>query len=834
MSESREKKICRTCGAEYEADPCPGCAGGRYDAGMIQVLDGMEHVRKRPAMYIGDVGQRGLHHLVWEVVDNSIDEAMAGYCRNISVVIEANEAVTVADDGRGIPVDIHPEKGVPAVEICLSTLHSGGKFEHKAYQASGGLHGVGVSVVNALSRWLEVLVFRNGMIYRQRFEKGIKVSELEEIGKTKQRGTKITFMPDSDVFKDTDFNYEIIALRLRELAFLNRGLKISVRDERRGKSDEYQYDGGLAAFVRHLNENKVPINQEPICFEHTEQAPEGGEIFLGVAMQYSDGYSENIFSFVNNINTVEGGTHLSGFKSALTRTVNAYAKKNKAFKEEESLSGDDLREGLTAVISLRVPNPQFEGQTKTKLGNSEIQGLVEQAVNQNLGSFLEENPKAAKEIVGKALQALRARVAARKARDLVRRKGALSSGSLPGKLADCQSRDTETTELFIVEGDSAGGSAKQGRERSFQAILPIRGKILNVEKARLEKMLSHQEIQTIISALGTGIGAEDFDISKLRYGKIVVMTDADVDGSHIRTLLLTFFFRQYRELVENGRIYIAQPPLFRIKSGKTERYIHSEKEMEKTLLELGISRCTLKDLGRGMNQDAETFGRLVRLLLPLKKYEAALSRDGIDFADFLVNKRREGQLPLCLVKDQAGRERFFYSEAEIKGFLKEEEARLGKEVVLAERDDEGADNGKVRYVFREIVGREEMERIVREVEGLGFPIATFDAGAEGEPMYQIELKGKHHDVPGLRQLPEVLRTAIQGTLEITRYKGLGEMNPEQLWDTTMDPAKRTLLRVRLHDAADADRMFTVLMGTEVNARREFIREHASDVKNLDV
>ncbi len=836
MDEHLEAPTCAACGAVLDGGVCPSCSGIGYDAEAIQILDGMEHVRRRPAMYIGDVSTRGLHHLIWEVVDNSIDEAMAGWCRNISVILEANDAVTVTDDGRGIPVDIHPEKGVPAVEVCLSSLHSGGKFEHKAYQASGGLHGVGVSVVNALSQWLEVRVSRNGMIYRQRFERGAKVSELEEIGKTKQRGTRITFKPDPEIFKEIEFNYDLIVLRLKELAFLNKGLRIEAKDERKGLSNEFKFDGGLSAFVKHLTENKTPIHQDPVCIEHTEPCREGGETFVAIALQYTDGYAENIFSFVNNINTIEGGTHLSGFKSALTRTVNAYARKNKAFKdkEEAALSGEDLREGLTAVINLRIPNPQFEGQTKTKLGNSEIQGIVEQVVNLRLGNYLEENPKVAREIIGKALQACRARIAARKARDLVRRKGALSSGSLPGKLADCQSADPETTELFIVEGDSAGGSAKQGRDRRFQAILPIRGKILNVEKARLEKMLSHQEIQTIISALGTGIGAEDFDYSKLRYGKIVIMTDADVDGSHIRTLLLTFFFRQYKDLVEKGNIYIAQPPLFRIKAGKSESYIHSEKEMEKNLLELGISKCSLLDRRRSRPVDSEVFGKLLRLLIALKKYEGALSKEGIDLADFLLTKRKEGQIPLCLVRDTSGAERYFYSEQETKAFLKGEEDRLGKEIVLSDKEEDAQENGKIRYLFREIVGREEIQRIASEIETLGFPISTFEAEDEENAAYALEIKGKSLDVPGLRQLPETLRAATQGILEITRYKGLGEMNPEQLWETTMDPAKRTLLKVRLVDAAEADRMFTVLMGTEVNARREFIREHASDVKNLDV
>jgi DNA gyrase subunit B len=826
------REVCATCRKEYEGDVCPSCGTG-YDAGMIQVLDGIQHVRLRPAMYIGDVSTRGLHHLVWEVVDNAIDEAMGGYCRNISVSIQENDAVTVLDDGRGIPVDEHPEKKRPALEIVLTTLHSGGKFEHKAYQASGGLHGVGVSVVNALSKWLEVQVYRNGMIHHQRFERGVPVSDLEQIGKTKLRGTKVTFKPDPDIFQGTELSYDTIANRLRELSFLNGGLRISVSDERSGKSDEYCFEGGLAAFVGHLNENKGTVHDRPVFFEHRETMPGGGEVYVGVAMQYTDGFAENIFSFVNNINTVEGGTHLSGFKSAITRTVNAYARRNKSIKDGSTLSGDDLREGLTAVLNLRVPDPQFEGQTKTKLGNSEIQGIVEAAVNENLGEFLEENPRQAKEVIAKALQAHRARLAARKARDLVRRKGALSSGSLPGKLADCQSRDVESTELFIVEGDSAGGSAKQGRERKFQAILPIRGKILNVEKARLDKMLSHQEIQTIISALGTGIGRDDFDIHKLRYGKIVIMTDADVDGSHIRTLLLTFFFRHYDELIRRGHVYIAQPPLFRIRSGKKEIYIHSERELERTLLEIGVERCRFLDMRNGQPVEKEVFARLLQGLRSLARFVPAVRKQGIDFTAFLVTRRREGRLPLYRVRDEEGKETFFYDEAELKSFLRDEESRLGREVVLQVAGEKTPENGRVKYAFQEIVGAAEIQKVAQEIEELGFLLATFSV-EEGEPAYRLEIRNRTLDVPGLRDLPEILRQATQGILEITRFKGLGEMNPKQLWDTTMNPQSRTLLRVQLEDAGAADRIFTVLMGSEVDARREFISSHAADAKNLDV
>ncbi len=629
-----------------------------YDAKTITVLKGLEAVRKRPAMYIGDTGKRGLHHLVHEVVDNSIDEALSGFCNTIKVTINKDGSVTVQDNGRGIPVDEHPTQKKPAVEVVMTMLHAGGKFDHQTYKVSGGLHGVGVSVVNALSEWCEVEISRDGNVYHQKYERGIAVTPLKKIGQRKTSGTRTTFMPDSEIFPDIKFSFDRLANRMRELAFLNKGLKIEIKDEIDDRSDFYFYKGGIASFAEYLNENKNPIYKKPIYFEDTKE-----DVEVEIAIQHNDSFQENVFTYVNNINTIEGGTHLVGFRTALTRTINNYATKNKLFKNgDKTLSGDDVREGLTAVISVKVPDPQFEGQTKTKLGNSEVKGIVEQVLGERLSYFLEENPPTAKKIVEKGSNALRAREAARKAKDLARRKTALDSGHLPGKLADCSMKDPESCELFLVEGDSAGGNAKMGRDRRFQAILPLRGKIINVEKARLDRILSNEEIKTIITALGAGIGRENFNMEKLRYYKIIIMTDADIDGAHIRTLILTFFFRHMRELVESGHIYIANPPLYRISHGKTEQYVYSDDERD-------------------------------------------------------------------------------------------------------------------RYL--EKVGRDKK-------------------------------------------------------VDIQRYKGLGEMNPDQLWKTTMDPDTRTLFKVTLEDAAAADKLFTILMGDVVEPRREFIQKNAQYVRNLDV
>ncbi len=635
--------------------------GSDYTSRQIQVLKGLEAVRKRPGMYIGSTSARGLHHLVYEVVDNSIDEAMAGHCTTISVVIRPGDIISVDDDGRGIPVDIHPTEGVPGVELAMTTLHAGGKFDKSSYKVSGGLHGVGVSVVNALSEWLEVEVRRGGKRHHQRYERGISATELTVLGPDRHRGTLVTFKPDPEIFTELSFSFDKLSVRLRELAFLNKGLEIILRDERTDKEVEevYKYDGGLAEFVAYLRGTRQAIHRNVIYFETARPEAE-----IELAMQYDEGFSENTHTFVNNINTHEGGTHLTGLKAALTRTINDYARRNKIFKKDENLSGDDVREGLTCVLSVKVMEPQFEGQTKTKLGNSEVRGAVEAAVNENLAAFLEENPKSARALIEKSLQAARARVAARKARDLARKKSGLEGGVLPGKLADCSIADPALSEIYLVEGDSAGGSAKQGRDRSFQAILPLKGKILNVEKARIDKILSNDEIRAMVTAIGAGI-RDDFNIEKARYHKIIIMTDADVDGAHIRTLLLTFFFRQMRDLIETGYVYIAQPPLYRVQKGKTERYAYSD----------------------------------------------------------------------------------------------------------AERDQE---------------------------------ISKLSNGKDG--------KG----------------------ISIQRYKGLGEMNPEQLWKTTMDPDTRTILRVTVESATEADRIFSRLMGDEVEPRRQFIEENARYVRNLDV
>ncbi|GKS56476.1 DNA gyrase subunit B [Nitrospira sp.] len=809
-----------------------------YGAESIKVLEGLDAVRKRPAMYIGSTGVDGLHHLVYEVVDNSVDEHMAGYGESIEATIHIDGSVTVVDNGRGIPTDLHPTQKKSAAEVALTVLHAGGKFEQGAYSVSGGLHGVGISVVNALSEWLELEIWRGEQVYEQRYERGKPLAPLAVTGKTKKRGTKVTFKPDAQIFETLEFSFDVLAERLRELAFLNKGLAITLADERREKSQTFHYKGGIVSFVEHLNEAKAPLHK-PIYI--SVQKPDH---MLEVAIQYNEGYAENLFSFANNINTREGGTHLVGFKAALTRTINYYANANDLFKKEvESLAGDDVREGLTGVVSVKLRNPQYEGQTKTKLGNSEMKGIVEAAVNDALGRYFEENPPVARKIVGKAIEAARAREAARKAKDLIRRKSALDGGSLPGKLADCSEKDPALSELFIVEGDSAGGSAKQGRDRKFQAILPLKGKILNVEKARFDKMLASEEIRTLIMALGTGIGQkkedsekskddkEAFDIAKSRYHKIILMTDADVDGSHIRTLLLTFFFRQMPELIERGYVYIAQPPLFKVKKGKTERYLKDEASLNDYLSDLAVESVELYlESGR----DFVNGRRLLPILKKLIAFEHLVTRfqrkqqdpglvrafvdePGLD-RDLLKNRTA-----LAAMLDNVRRTlAVYYPQANPSlDIVPDDEHQSNKVLcrVLA--------NGvtKALDVTHELLGSadfKELQKLAPSAIGLG------------PPPYQMKIKHVQTEYAGTAELLEAILEQGKEGLNLQRYKGLGEMNPSQLWETTMNPEMRTLLQVKLEDVPGVDEIFTILMGDEVEPRRNFIQQHALEVRNLDV
>ena len=811
----------------------PGGAGSSYDAGSITVLEGIEAVRKRPAMYIGDTGVRGLHHLVYEVVDNSVDEALAGHCTHIQVGIHADGSVAVNDDGRGIPVDHHATENKPGVEVVLTTLHAGGKFDHSSYKVSGGLHGVGVSCVNALSEWLEVEVRRNGAVHHQRYERGAPVTKLEEIGSTKSTGTEIVFFPDREIFTETEFNWDILASRLRELAFLNRGIEIRLQQEEPKREETFIYSGGIREFVEHLNANKTSLHSEVISFDRERDG-----IQVEIALQYSDTYAENVYSFANNINTIEGGTHLSGFRSALTRTVNAYARANKLLKDDKvSMSGEDIREGLTAVISIKVPEPQFEGQTKTKLGNGEVQGIVEAVVNDQLGTYFEEHPADARRIIDKAVMAARAREAARKARDLTRRKGALDSGNLPGKLADCSERDPAKSELFIVEGDSAGGSAKQGRDRITQAVLPLRGKVLNVEKARLDRILNNNEIRTMITAIGTGIGHDEFDIAKTRYHRIIIMTDADVDGSHIRTLLLTFFYRQMPELIERGYIYIAQPPLYKVKRKRREEYVENDAMLTEMLLRFGSEDMSLT---RPDGEELFSEGRFLSLLNVLAELEVIqdqITRKGIDFADYVASRHPEtGQFPQYRVQVSTnGHATYHYAhtDADLRDIREEQERKAGHALEIQTDAPGGAatDAGVgIRWIELFMAGS--LGRAVAQLEKLGLHLD--DSATPEEPQYYLVNGDEKTSVYSLRDILNHVRETGQKGLMIQRYKGLGEMNPEQLWETTMDPASRKMLQVKLEDTVAADTMFNVLMGDEVEPRRKFIVENALDVQNLDI
>ncbi|MFA5007893.1 MAG: DNA topoisomerase (ATP-hydrolyzing) subunit B [Candidatus Omnitrophota bacterium] len=778
----------------------------KYDATTIQILGGIEAVRKRPAMYIGDTSTRGLHHLVYEVVDNSIDEASAGICDKIKVTIHPDNSVSVDDNGRGIPVDIHKTVNKPALEVVLTMLHAGGKFDHKAYKISGGLHGVGVSVVNALSGWMEAEVKRDEKVYHQRFEKGHAKTQMKTIGKSKSTGTKITFKPDKEIFKEINFSFDVLSQRLRELAFLNSNIEIILEDERTEKEVTFKFKGGLVSFIEYLNHNKTPLHNKVVSFNK-----EKDEVIVEGALQYNDGYKENIFSFANNINTIEGGAHLTGFKTALTRAINQYAKGKNLLKDIDSISGEDIREGLCAVISVKLPNPQFEGQTKTKLGNSEIDGMVASIAFEALASFFEETPSVANKIVEKTILAAHAREAARKARELTRRKGALDMGGLPGKLADCSEKDPVACEVYIVEGESAGGSGKQARDRNFQAILPMRGKILNVEKARLDKILANEEIRTIISALGTGVG-EEFDVTKLRYHKVIIMADADVDGSHIRTLVLTLFYRQLPKLIEDGYIYLAQPPLYRIKRKDLEEYIHTEKDMNEIILKLGTKAAKLSKAGKSGKEFSEKeMEKIVNSLIELEKLNYSLERKGIAFKDYIeaVDEKKK-KYPMYKVQVNS-KTLFVFDDDELSDY-KDKEDLDSVEIF---------ESYQIKEISAELVkqGLSLGDYLPQEKEKF---ILTNDEAKE-------EVKCKSLKTV----LEEVKKIATKG-MHIQRYKGLGEMNPEQLWESTMDPAKRTLVKVTLEDAVEADRIFTLLMGEEAEPRREFIQAHAHEVKNLDV
>jgi DNA gyrase subunit B len=801
---------------------------GVYDSSSIKVLEGLEAVRLRPAMYIGSTGEAGLHHLVYEVVDNSVDEALAGYASEVNVTIHIDNSVTIVDNGRGIPVDIKEEFGVSAAEIVMTKLHAGGKFDANTYKVSGGLHGVGVSCVNALSESLKLEIWRGGYTWLQEYERGVPKSPLEQAGKAgRKTGTKITFKADPSIMDATVYNYDTLAKRLRELAFLNKGLKITLIDEREEpqKQSEFLFEGGIAEFIKHLNRGKNVLHEKPIYFEGDRDLANGGVLHMEVALQYNDTYQETVFSFANNINTVDGGSHLSGFRSALTRTINAAGQAGGLFKDvKENLTGDDVREGLTAVVSVKLPQPQFEGQTKGKL-NSDIQGHVVALVNEKLGEFFDKNPPVMKRIVSKAIDAARAREAARKARDLTRRKGALDSGGLPGKLADCQERDPARCEVFLVEGESAGGSAKTGRDRRYQAILPLKGKILNVEKARYDKMLSHDEIRAMITALGTGIGKDDFDPSKLRYGKIIIMTDADVDGSHIRTLLLTFFFRHMQQLIERGHVFVAQPPLYRIKKGKSEKYIKDAKEFTREILRratdnlkvlMGDEKSPLVLEGTELRNHLMALDELQQMM---RRVERRLRDprvvDALADPEMVIDTKAD-------FAEQANLKKVFdkLKPLNISAELTREEEHSSWQVSFKDQ------TGATHVIDVDLAGTPEYRRMRTLVKST----AKYNL-----PPFRVEGDSRHDEqIQTWRELLTYIKDEGSRDLQITRYKGLGEMNPEQLWETTMNAETRTLLKVTLEDLVQCDEIFTTLMGDDVENRRKFIEENALDVRNLDV
>src|SRR5690242_803597 len=814
---------------ENETVTGKGPGGHQYDAKSIKVLGGLEAVRLRPAMYIGSTSEMGLHHLVYEVVDNAVDEALAGYCTEINVTIREDDSLSVVDNGRGIPVDMHAEEGISAAEVVMTKLHAGGKFDSNTYKVSGGLHGVGVSVVNALSEWLQLEIWRDGFTWEQEYFRGVPKAPLAKTGKAgRKTGTKVTFKPDTSIMDASKFNFDTLAQRLRELAFLNKGLTITLTDEREepAKKSEFHFSGGIAEFIKHLNRGKAVLHDKPIAFEGERAMANGGKLTMEVALQYNDSYSETLFSFANNINTVDGGTHLSGFRSALTRTINAAGQAGGLFKDvKENLSGDDVREGLTAVVSVKLPQPQFEGQTKGKL-NSDIGGYVVQLVNEKLGEFFDKNPAVMKKIVGKAIDAARAREAARKARDLTRRKGALDSGGLPGKLADCQERDPERCELFLVEGESAGGTAKSGRDRRYQAILPLKGKILNVEKARYDKMLGHEEIRAMITAIGAGIGKDDFDASKIRYGKIIIMTDADVDGSHIRTLLLTFFFRHMNELIKRGNVFVAQPPLYRIKKGKAEKYIKDDKEFTREILRRATENLTLEIGANGKAPKAVIeSGELRNFLLSLDEYDQIFNK--------VERKLRDPRVVDVLSKpalhidtkaefqDKTNLEPLFetLNKAGIAAELKQDEEH--STWVITYHDSTNAE----RHIGIELAARPEYKRLRTLAKQIG---------RYNEPPFTV-VKSESRETRGnWRDLLSYVKNEGKKDSSVQRYKGLGEMNAEQLAETTMNPEKRTLLKVRLEDAVESEEIFSTLMGEDVESRRKFIEENALEARNLDV
>ena len=806
----------------------PGTPEQVYDSTSIKVLEGLEAVRLRPAMYIGSTGEMGLHHLAYEVVNNSVDEAMGGYATEVNVIIHDDDSVTVIDNGRGIPVDLHEEEGVSAAQVVMTKLHAGAKFDSNSYKVSGGLHGVGVSCVNALSEKLELEIWRDGFTWQQEYSCGVPKAPLAKAGKAgRKTGTRVTFKPDSTIMQTAVFNYDTLANRLRQLAFLNKGLKITLTDERADpiKTAEFLYTGGIAEFIRHLNKGKQVLHEKPIYFEADRELPNGGTLTMEVALQYNDSYSENISSFANNINTVDGGTHLRGFYSALTRTINAFAASQGLFKEKETLSGDDVREGLTAVVSVKVPQPQFEGQTKGKL-NSDISGPMTQFVNEGLGEYFDKNAAVGRKIVAKAIEASRAREAARKARDLTRRKGALESGGMPHKLADCQERDPERCELFLVEGESAGGTAKQGRDRRFQAILPLKGKILNVEKARYDKMLGHEEIRAMITAFGTGIGKDDFDFTKLRYGKIIIMTDADVDGSHIRTLLLTFFFRHMHELILREKVYIAQPPLFLIKKGKSEKYIRDEKELTRELTRRATENLSLETHSNGSDAKSVLEGAELRnFLLSLDEYEQMFAK---------VERRLRDARVVELLGDVSLRldtKADFQEQVNLQPVL-DALVKLGLNPVM--RTDE--EHSSHAVVFHDSTNAERAIGVTLAAlpEYRRFRALARTISRHNNPPFVV-VKEDHRESRGnWRELLEYVKTEGKKGAAVQRYKGLGEMNAEQLADTTMNPEKRTMLKVRLEDAVQSEEIFSTLMGEDVESRRKFIEENALDVKNLDV